>query len=85
MNTLNVSAQPVISVSNVVKRYQMGSNEVLALRGVDISVYDGELIAVMGTSGSGKSTLMNILGCLDTPTDGGVHPGWRSSEWSEQK
>ena len=70
MNTLNVAAQPVISVSKVVKRYQMGQNEVLALRGVDISVYDGELVAIMGTSGSGKSTLMNILGCLDTPTEG---------------
>jgi putative ABC transport system ATP-binding protein len=61
---------PVIQISKVTKVYRMGSNEVLALRGVDLTVAAGEMIAVMGTSGSGKSTLMNILGCLDVPTDG---------------
>ena len=60
----------VIEISKVKKVYTMGSNKVFALRGVDLTVERGEMIAVMGTSGSGKSTLMNILGCLDVPTEG---------------
>jgi putative ABC transport system ATP-binding protein len=63
-------ASHVIRVEGVTKVYQMGRNEVRALRGVDLAVAPGEMIAVMGASGSGKSTLMNILGCLDTPTAG---------------
>src|SRR5918911_1520441 len=65
-NTTN----PVIQISKVKKVYRMGANEVFALRGVDLTVQAGEMIAVMGSSGSGKSTLMNILGCLDVPTEG---------------
>lgn len=61
---------PVISLRGIVKTYQMGDVEVRALRGVDIDVYSGEIIAIMGPSGSGKSTLMNIIGCLDVPTEG---------------
>ncbi len=60
----------VIQVEKLVKTYSSGTNEVHALRSIDLAVAKGEFVAIMGTSGSGKSTLMNILGCLDTPTDG---------------
>jgi putative ABC transport system ATP-binding protein len=62
--------KPVIDVAGVKKIYSTGSNQVFALRGVDLTVHAGELVAVMGSSGSGKSTLMNILGALDVPTEG---------------
>jgi putative ABC transport system ATP-binding protein len=68
-NEPNIGA-PVIDVHGVKKVYKTGSNEVAALKGVDLTVKQGELVAIMGSSGSGKSTLMNILGCLDVPTEG---------------
>ncbi|MCC7051865.1 MAG: ABC transporter ATP-binding protein [Gemmatimonadaceae bacterium] len=61
---------PVIRLTNVVKRYTMGTNQVLAMRGVNLEVQPGEMVAIIGASGSGKSTMMNIIGCLDTPTEG---------------
>jgi putative ABC transport system ATP-binding protein len=60
----------VIRTEGLTKVYRTGRNEVAALRGVDLTIRPGEMVAVMGTSGSGKSTLMNILGCLDEPTGG---------------
>jgi putative ABC transport system ATP-binding protein len=60
----------VIHTRGLRKDYQMGTQVVRALRGVDLEIKRNEYIAVMGPSGSGKSTLMNLIGCLDTPTDG---------------
>ena len=60
----------LLELHDICKVYQVGSEEVRALDGVDLDVSPGEYIAIMGASGSGKSTLMNLLGCLDTPTSG---------------
>jgi len=62
--------EKVISISDIAKHYQVGTQLVKAIRTISIDIYKNEYVALMGPSGSGKSTLMNILGCLDTPTRG---------------
>lgn len=60
----------IIRIEGLKKFYNLGTQQVKALNGVDLSIYGNEYVAIMGPSGSGKSTLMNILGCLDTPSGG---------------
>ena len=60
----------MINISSISKEYVMGDNKLLALNNVDVSINEGEFVSIMGSSGSGKSTLMNIIGCLDVPSNG---------------
>jgi putative ABC transport system ATP-binding protein len=63
----------LIKFQNISKHYFMGDQTVRALDGVDIDIEENDYVAFVGSSGSGKSTMMNILGCLDHPTDGEYH------------
>jgi putative ABC transport system ATP-binding protein len=63
----------LVEMKGITRTYVMGDNLVHALRGVDLTIAQGESLAIMGTSGSGKSTMMNIMGCLDQPSKGSYH------------
>jgi putative ABC transport system ATP-binding protein len=62
--------KPVIEIKNMKKIYQIGDQEIHALKGVNVTIEEGDFVAIMGPSGSGKSTMMNVIGCLDKPTSG---------------
>src|SRR3954469_2802814 len=66
-------AMALIELRDVVKRYRIGEQEILALNGITLDIEQGEYAAIIGPSGSGKSTLMHLLGCLDTPSSGTMH------------
>lgn len=78
-------AENIILMTDVKKTYQMGEEEVHALRGVSFSVKNGEFLAIMGPSGSGKSTCMNMIGCLDRPTSGIVEVGGKQTALMTEK
>ncbi|GIZ16489.1 hypothetical protein RCZ15_12450 [Capnocytophaga catalasegens] len=63
-------SKPIIHIENLKREFKMGSEVVQALKGVNLTITEGEFVTIMGPSGSGKSTLLNILGCLDRPTQG---------------
>lgn len=73
VNRRDADEIPLIELRGVTKTYRNGGLEVEVLHGIDLKIYEGEFVAIMGASGSGKSTLMNILGCLDRPTTGSYH------------
>ena len=66
----NSNSTPLVEFQNIYKIYQTGDVEVRALDGISFSIFKGEFVAIIGQSGSGKSTCMNIIGCLDVPTEG---------------
>lgn len=70
MNTANIAKKVIIQVERLIKEFPAGEEKVRVLHGIDLSIYAGEMIAIIGQSGSGKSTLMNILGCLDQASAG---------------
>jgi len=62
--------QPIMEVKDLIREFPAGDEKIRVLHGIDLTIYEGEMVAIIGQSGSGKSTLMNILGCLDTPNSG---------------
>ncbi len=73
------SSQPLLEVSNLTREFPAGEGTVQILKGINLKIYAGELVAIVGQSGSGKSTLMNILGCLDKPTAGSYQVSGRET------
>lgn len=77
--------EKILSMKGIYKEYQMGSETSVVLKGIDLDVYKGEFLAILGPSGSGKSTLMNIIGCLDTPTKGDYYLSGRHIANQDEK
>ena len=77
------SSQPLLEVSNLTREFPAGEGTVQILKGINLKIYAGELVAIVGQSGSGKSTLMNILGCLDKPTAGSYQVNGRETRQLE--
>ncbi len=75
-----MTGKELINIENVSRRYRMGDNEIIALNNASLTISEGELVAIMGPSGSGKSTLMNLVGCLDRPTEGRIRINNRYTE-----
>ena len=75
----NACTEPLISLRGIYKIYKMGDEEVHANDGIDLDIYKGEFVAIVGKSGSGKSTLMNIIGALDVPTSGNYFLGGKNT------
>ena len=67
--------EPLIKIRNLKRIYKMGTEKVYALNGVDLDIYQGEILCLLGTSGSGKSTLLNMIAGLDRPTEGTIQIG----------
>ncbi len=67
---MSEDSNPLIKLRDVTKVYGEGNAKTYALQGINLDIHEGEFVAIMGSSGSGKSTAMNVIGCLDTPTDG---------------
>ena len=72
MNERSANEAAVLSCRNLGKRYEQGPESVSVLSGLELELFPGQRVAIVGTSGSGKSTLLNLLGGLDTPSDGSV-------------
>lgn len=85
MDHSSTEKEPILTMKGIVKEYVNGDEISTVLKGIDLTVYKGEFLAILGPSGSGKSTLMNIIGCLDVPTSGEyILDGMKIGEESEK-
>lgn len=74
-----MASQPLLQLHGISRRFQAGDQNVTVLKEINLSIAQGEMVAIVGASGSGKSTLMNILGCLDRPSEGDYQVAGRST------
>ena len=81
---MSTDSSKILVTKNLVKYYGTGENQVRALDGIDLTVEQGEFLAVVGTSGSGKSTLLHMLGGLDRPTSGKVYVDGKDVEYMDR-